>query len=188
MLGQLILCWVKLWGFFLLCGKKKVKFLGTVINLEVIKDIYLSFVLLLRFFFFFPEEPARQRSLSPSGEFLFFVLFNIISLCCSTFFGGTVPKLKDNMKALNISCRAMTSHLVFHTAVNLVLDSFLNFLYWIAVNEQNAISFCPLILWIYTNMKQHVLLNNPNSICAPLVPHFITWCFSDFRRGLRKKM
>lgn len=121
--GQLILCWVKLWGFFS-SVEKKVKFLGTVINVEVIKDIYLSFVLLLRFFylFYFPGEPARKRFLSPSGEF--FVLLNIVSLCCSTFLGSTLPKLKDNRKALNIYCIAMTSHLVFHIAVNLVSDSF----------------------------------------------------------------
>lgn len=113
-------------GFFFLCEKKKkkVKFLGTVINIEVMEDTYLSFMLLLRFFYYFsfPEEPARKRSLSPSGEF--FVLLKIVSLFCSTFFGNTLPKLKENTKALNISFIAMTSHLAFHAAVNLVSDSF----------------------------------------------------------------
>lgn len=82
-MGQLILCWVKLWGFFSSVGKK-VKFLGTVINLEVIKDIYLSFVLLLRFFFFPPLGNLPERDLSPpSGEFFpvqhhLFLLFHLL--------------------------------------------------------------------------------------------------------------
>lgn len=108
-------------GVFLLFGekKKKVKFLGTTVSLEVIKDIYLSFVLLLRFlvcfFFFFSlsGEPARQRSLSPSGEF--FVLLNTFSQYYSTFFGSALLKLKYNIKVLNIFFIAIMSHRCSHS-------------------------------------------------------------------------
>lgn len=75
--------------------KKKVEFLRTMMSLDIIKCIDLSFVLLLSFFFHSPQsgEPARQRSLPPS---VFFALLNI-SLYYSTFFGSTLPKLEDNI-------------------------------------------------------------------------------------------
>lgn len=43
-------------------------------------------------------------------------------------------------------------------------------------------------IYLYTSMKPYALLNNPNPIDASLVPYFTTWCFSNFRKGLRYEM
>jgi len=91
-----------------------------------------------------------------------------------------MTKLKYNLKTKYFPYSNIFT-LVFHTAVNLVSDSFLKLFVFNSYMGKILIHFTQFAINIY----QYETTCSPSPKPAPLAPHCTAWYFSDRRRGLR---